>query len=59
MLVKDQILGQKDLFTAAFVVQARGALPTKVQYAISWNLLFHSVEWRRTAYYDDYGITAI
>jgi len=31
------------------------ALPPKVQYYMSWNPLFHSVEWLRSAYYDGYG----
>ena len=31
------------------------ALPQKIQYYMSWNPLFHSVEWLRSAYYDGYG----
>lgn len=31
------------------------ALPEKIQYYLSWNPLFHSVEWLRSAYYDGYG----
>jgi len=30
-------------------------LPPNVQYWLSWNPLFHSVEWLRSAYYDGYG----
>lgn len=32
-----------------------GALSPKIQYYMSWNPLFHSVEWLRSAYYDGYG----
>ena len=32
-----------------------GALPPKIQYYMSWNPLFHSVEWLRSAYYGGYG----
>ncbi|ARQ02315.1 ABC transporter permease [Pseudorhodoplanes sinuspersici] len=39
--------------SGAFVYVA--ALPPRIQYYMSWNPLFHSVEWLRSAYYDGYG----
>jgi capsular polysaccharide transport system permease protein len=30
-------------------------LPKNLQYWMTWNPLFHSVEWLRSAYYDGYG----
>ena len=30
-------------------------LPQSIQYWMTWNPLFHSVEWLRSAYYDGYG----
>jgi len=33
--------------------------PPKVQYWLSWNPLFHSVEWLRSAYYDGYGTSML
>lgn len=39
--------------SGAFILPS--VLPPKVQYWMSWNPLFHSVEWLRSAYYDGYG----
>jgi capsular polysaccharide transport system permease protein len=39
--------------SGAFLYPA--ALSPKIQYYMSWNPLFHSVEWLRSAYYDGYG----
>ena len=39
--------------SGAFILPS--VLPPRVQYWMSWNPLFHSVEWLRSAYYDGYG----
>ena len=35
------------------------ALPQHIQYYLSWNPLFHSVEWLRSAYFDGYGTSLL
>lgn len=35
------------------------ALPSKVVYALSWNPVFHGVEWMRTAYFQGYQSGAL
>lgn len=43
------------MYVTSGVFLFTGALPPKIQYYMSWNPLFHSVEWLRSAYYDGYG----
>jgi hypothetical protein len=54
-LLEDQILGQKDLFFASVAIQKRGALPTKIQYLMSWNFMLQSVMWWRPRFFVEYG----